>query len=75
MRSSTWSVAVGKHDVTARFDSATRGAEPPAFLFAHGAGGNMADHGMLALTKLLCDLGLHVIRFNFPYAERNSRRS
>ena len=74
MRSSTWSVAVGKHGVTARFDPATRGAEPPVFLFAHGAGGNMADHGMLALTKLLCDLGLHVIRFNFPYAERNSRR-
>jgi predicted alpha/beta-hydrolase family hydrolase len=74
MRSSTWSVAVGEHNVTAVFDPATRGTAQPAFLFAHGAGGNMADRGMLVLTELLRGLGIHVVRFNFPYAERNSRR-
>src|SRR6476646_3924969 len=74
MPSSTWSVAIGEHRVTAVFDSATRGAQPPVFLFAHGAGGNMADRGMLALTKVLCGMAMHVVRFNFPYAERNSRR-
>jgi predicted alpha/beta-hydrolase family hydrolase len=74
MRSSTWSVAVGEHGFTAVFDPATRGAAQPAFLFAHGAGGNMADRGMLALTELLRGLGIHVVRFNFPYAEHKSRR-
>lgn len=74
MRSSTWSVAVGGHNVTAVFDPATRGTAQPAFLFAHGAGGNMADRAMLVLTELLRGLGIHVVRFNFPYAERNSRR-
>ena len=67
-------MAVGEHAFSGVFAPATRGAEPPLFLFAHGAGGNMADRGMLALTKLLCGLGMHVVRFNFPYAERKSRR-
>lgn len=74
MPGDTWRVAVGEHTVTAAFDAATRGAAPPVFMFAHGAGGNMADRGMLALTKVLCRVGMHVVRFNFPYAERNSRR-
>ena len=74
MRSTTWSVAVGENSITAVFDAAARGTAPPVFLFAHGAGGNMGDRGMVALTELLCGLGMHVVRFNFPYAERNSRR-
>ena len=74
MPGDAWSVAVGEHTVTAAFDAATRGTAPPVFMFAHGAGGNMADRGMLALTKVFCRVGMHVVRFNFPYAERNGRR-
>src|SRR6478672_7913120 len=74
MGSSTWSVTVGEHTVTALLDPAAGGPASPAFLFAHGAGGNVADRGMRALTGALCGMGMHVVRFNFPYAERNSRR-
>src|SRR5437763_15919319 len=70
----TWSINVGSHQVTAAFAPATAAANPPIFLFAHGAGGHKSDRGMLALTSVFCARGLHVVRFNFPYSERGSRR-
>jgi uncharacterized protein len=42
-------------------------------IFAHGAGGHMDDRGMLALAKLTTR-GFDVVRFNFPYREKGSRR-
>ena len=73
-RSASWTVPVGEHTVSAAFDPATTGEATEAFLFAHGAGGNMSDRGVLALSAELRKRGLHVVRFNFPYTERNSRR-
>jgi predicted alpha/beta-hydrolase family hydrolase len=69
-----WIVKVGTHQVTAELDTATIGGIAPLFLFAHGAGGNMADRSVRLLAALLCTRGLHVVRFNFPYSERGSRR-
>jgi hypothetical protein len=45
-----------------------------AFVFAHGAGGHRDDPGMRALAKLLADLGIEVVRFNFPDREAGSKR-
>ena len=74
MRDRTWQVRVGAHEVTAAFDAAATNERCPAFVFAHGAGGHMADRGVLALAARLRARGLHVVRFNFPYSQRHSRR-
>lgn len=44
-------------------------AEPPAnwLLFAHGAGAPMDSDFMQALTTLLVERGVGVVRFEFPY--------
>src|SRR6478672_2318265 len=73
-RSASWTVGVGDHAVSAAFDPATTPDAAATFVFAHGAGGNMGDRGVLALSAELRKRGLHVVRFNFPYTERNSRR-
>jgi predicted alpha/beta-hydrolase family hydrolase len=73
-RSATWTVRVGEHTVSAAFDPATTDEAIATFLFAHGAGGSMGDRGVLALSAELRKRGLHVVRFNFPYRERGSRR-
>jgi uncharacterized protein len=44
------------------------------FVCAHGAGGHKDDKAMLRLARVLEPRGLDVVRFNFPYRERNSRR-
>jgi predicted alpha/beta-hydrolase family hydrolase len=44
------------------------------FVCAHGAGGNMADKGMLAVTRALGSRGLDIVRFNFLYKEKRSGR-
>jgi uncharacterized protein len=41
---------------------------------AHGAGGNMADKGVLSVTRALGARGLDVVRFNFLYKEKRSGR-
>jgi hypothetical protein len=46
----------------------------PILALAHGAGGNMNDRGMTALAGVLEARDLRVVRFNFPYTERGSRR-
>jgi uncharacterized protein len=68
-----WHIDVGHDRVRATVDAATGDSEG-LFVFAHGAGGHMADRGMLAMTPRLCELGLDVVRFNFPYSDKNSRR-
>src|SRR3954470_351807 len=44
------------------------------FVCAHGAGGHKDDRGMLALAKTLEASGFEIVRFNFPYRDKGSRR-
>ena len=44
------------------------------FVCAHGAGGHKDDRGMVAVAKTLEARGFEVVRFNFPYREKKSRR-
>jgi uncharacterized protein len=69
-----WLVKVGPEATHAVLDRADTPSTLGLFVFSHGAGGNMADRGMGAITALLCSCGLDVLRFNFLYAEKGSRR-
>src|SRR5919108_4187777 len=44
------------------------------FVCAPGAGGHRDDRAMLATSAALRAIGLDVVRFNFAYRERGSRR-
>jgi predicted alpha/beta-hydrolase family hydrolase len=44
------------------------------FVCAHGAGGHKDDRNMLALAETLSGIGLEVVRFNFHYREKGSKR-
>jgi len=66
-----WRVRVGDDEVTAAHDSA---GSSIVFVCAHGAGGNMADRGVLAVSKVMRDRGVDVVRFNFVYKEKRSGR-
>jgi predicted alpha/beta-hydrolase family hydrolase len=44
------------------------------FACAHGAGGHKDDAAMLRLAAALEPRGFEVVRFNFPYREKGSRR-
>ena len=70
----SWSVQCGADKVTARFEPATIGSDDAVFVLAHGAGGHMDDRGMSALASLFRARGFHVVRVNFPYTEKGSRR-
>ena len=70
-----WKVAVGENETTAVYEPGTgESAALPLFVCAHGAGGTMADRGMLATAKAFRDHGVGVVRFNFLYKERGSGR-
>jgi uncharacterized protein len=45
-----------------------------AFVCAHGAGGHKDDRGMIAVARALGGAGFDVVRFNFPYREKGSKR-
>jgi predicted alpha/beta-hydrolase family hydrolase len=70
-----WRVKVGADDeVSAIFDPALEAPTGALYICAHGAGGHMADTGMLAVTEVLRRRGLDVVRFNFPYREKRASR-
>ena len=46
----------------------------PVFVCAHGAGGHKDDRSMLRLSTALESRGTDVVRFNFGYREKGSRR-
>lgn len=69
-----WKVAVGDAETTAVFEPATTGDASAVFVCAHGAGGHMADRGMLRVAEVLRARGLGVVRFNFLYKEKRSGR-
>jgi predicted alpha/beta-hydrolase family hydrolase len=68
-----WTVDVDGATVTAALDAAPS-PDAPVFLLAHGAGGRMDDRGVVAVARQLHACGLQVVRFNFPYSERGTRR-
>ena len=68
----SWRVRVGEEETSAVFEPALASAGGGLFVFAHGAGGHMADRGVLGVTEELRARGLHVVRFNFPYREKGS---
>jgi predicted alpha/beta-hydrolase family hydrolase len=71
----SWKVAVGEGETTAVYvPSNGNGSKLPVFVCAHGAGGNMADRGMLATADAFREHGIDVVRFNFLYKEKGSGR-
>ncbi len=66
-----WRVPVGDGEVTVAHDSV---GSSIVFVCAHGAGGNMADRGVLAVSQVMRGQGVDVVRFNFPYKEKRSGR-
>jgi predicted alpha/beta-hydrolase family hydrolase len=73
MSGESWTVGAGARAVSVALDrSASEHA--PVFVMAHGAGGQMADRATRALAALFRARGVHVVRFNFPYAQAGSRR-
>jgi predicted alpha/beta-hydrolase family hydrolase len=69
-----WQVAVGAEATSAVFEPALDSPTGTLFVCAHGAGGHMADRGLLAATERLRGRGFDVVRFNFLYREQNSNR-
>jgi predicted alpha/beta-hydrolase family hydrolase len=58
------------------FEPATGGEQGAAvFVCAHGAGGHMGDRGMTSVARALCAAGFDIVRFNFLYREKRSRRT
>jgi predicted alpha/beta-hydrolase family hydrolase len=69
-----WRVAIGAEATSAVFEPALGARGGTLFVCAHGAGGHMADRGMLAVADHLCRRGFHVVRFNFLYREQGTSR-
>src|SRR5207253_6141828 len=75
LASGEWRVSVGKEETSAVFEPPSDGRDGGlVFVFAHGAGGNMNDRGVLQTTNALRARGLDVVRFNFLYKEKKSGR-
>jgi predicted alpha/beta-hydrolase family hydrolase len=69
-----WRVQVGSEEISAVHEPAEAEGPRVVFACAHGAGGNLADRGMLAVTKALRERGMDIVRYNFPYKQRGSGR-
>jgi predicted alpha/beta-hydrolase family hydrolase len=70
----TWTIDIGGETTSAAYDPAPNGDHSAVFVCAHGAGGNMADKGVLAVSRALGERGLDIVRFNFLYKEQRSGR-
>ncbi len=68
-----WRVGVGTDEVSAVFD-ASDAPSAPVFVCAHGAGGNLADRGVVKTAQVLREHLIDTVRFNFVYRERKSSR-
>jgi predicted alpha/beta-hydrolase family hydrolase len=69
-----WRIEVGAAKTSAVFEPALASPTGTLFVCAHGAGGHMADRGLLAATERLRGRGFDVVRFNFLYREQGSSR-
>lgn len=72
--SAEWRVRVGDEETVAVLEPALHSPTGSLFVCAHGAGGHMADRGLLAVTGCLRARGLAVVRFNFLYRAQGSSR-
>lgn len=70
--SRAWRVKVGEEETSAIFEPTLASSNGALFVCAHGAGGHMADRGVLGVTEHLRRRGFHVVRFNFPYRDKGS---
>jgi predicted alpha/beta-hydrolase family hydrolase len=68
-----WKVPFGGSEVSAVFD-ACDAANAPVFICAHGAGGNLADRGVVKSAEVMRAAGMHTVRFNFAYREQKRGR-
>lgn len=73
-QSNEWRVPVDGEETSAAWDPAGSAPGRTVFVCAHGAGGNMGDKSVLALSAVLRERGLDVVRFNFLYREQRSAR-
>jgi predicted alpha/beta-hydrolase family hydrolase len=71
---STWHVAVGDDQTSVAWDPPGPGGTGAVFVCAHGAGGQMNDRAIIAVTQALRERGIGTVRFNFLYRERTSSR-
>jgi predicted alpha/beta-hydrolase family hydrolase len=69
----SWRVPVDGVEVSAVFDASDT-PDAPVFICGHGAGGNLADRGVVRTAKVLREHAVHTVRFNFVYRERKSSR-
>jgi predicted alpha/beta-hydrolase family hydrolase len=70
----TWHVAVGTERTTVAWDPPAERDRGIVFVCAHGAGGEMNDRSILAVTRVLREHGIGPVRFNFLYRERRTGR-
>jgi predicted alpha/beta-hydrolase family hydrolase len=68
-----WRIGVGGDEVSAIFDASDK-PDAPVFVCGHGAGGNLADRGVVRTAQVLREHAVHTVRFNFAYRERGSSR-
>ncbi len=68
-----WLVPIDGHSTTAVHEAAL-GPARALFVCAHGAGGHMADAGMLRVSQELRGRGFDIVRFNFLYRELGAGR-
>lgn len=69
----SWQIPFDGIEIPAVFDASQVG-DAPVFVCAHGAGGNLADKGVVKTAEVLREHGIHTVRFNFAYRERRSSR-
>jgi predicted alpha/beta-hydrolase family hydrolase len=67
-----WSVSVAGETTTVVYEPAD--SQSAVFVCAHGAGGHMADRGLLKVAETMRSVGLGVVRFNFLYRAKRSSR-
>jgi len=72
--SETWRVAAGGEETSVAWDPPIDTGLRAVFVCAHGAGGQMNDRSVLAVTRALRMRGVGTVRFNFLYRERKSGR-
>ena len=70
----TWQIRLGDDETTAAWDPPSMEGSGAVFVCAHGAGGHMGDRSILALSAVLRERGLGIVRFNFLYRARGSGR-
>jgi len=74
MTTAVWQIRAEDAATTAAWDPPAAGEPRAVFVCAHGAGGQMNDAGVIAVTSALRDRGVGTVRFNFFYRARGSGR-